>query len=103
MDKTPTNKLRKIRNLCNNFEQNLKFKPMDSAIDSARTRSFIADIMKVLIHEKYEESKVDTPVTGTREYWDEVNRREREATLDRSSVEQRQMNLDALKKIKGDE
>ena len=98
-NKPSTNKLRKIRNLCNEFAQNLKYKPIDSNIDAARVRSFISAIMEVLIHDKFDESKVDRPITGTREYWDEINLKEKMAI--QSSDEQRQMNLDALTKIKG--
>jgi len=101
VNKTPTNKLRKIRNLCNEFKQTIKYKPLDTKIDSARIHALIDDILKVLMHEQFDESKlVGSPTNKTREYWDEVNRLEKRQKELTSLEENRQLGLEALKQIK---
>ena len=96
-NKTPANKLRKIRDLCNEFKQTIKYKPLDTKIDEARIQGLITDILKVLMHEKFDESKfTESPTKNSREYWDEVNKLEKEFP----EVANRQLGLEALKEIK---
>jgi|TARA_R110002051_G_scaffold39557_3_gene83219 hypothetical protein len=98
-NKTPTNKLRKIRDLCNTFKQVIKHKPLDTKIDEARVQGLINDILNVLMHEKFnEEKQIQDPPKG-REYWAKQNaleKRQKEFT----SKENRQLGLTALKQIK---
>ena len=96
-NKTPANKLRKIRDLCNQFKQHIKHKPLDTKIDEARLQGFINDILNVLMHEKYSEVNLIKEAIGTKEHWDEVNRLEKEAA---SPEVYRQQGLTALKEIK---
>ena len=98
VNKTPANKLRKIRDLCNDFKQTIKFKPLDTKIDEARIQGLINDILKVLMHEKFDESKLIKEPVKNKEYWDEINRLEKRQR-DFPPVN-RQLGLEALKEIK---
>tara|TARA_B100001146_G_scaffold219761_1_gene227442 strand:- start:220 stop:558 length:339 start_codon:yes stop_codon:yes gene_type:complete len=98
-NKTPANKLRKIRDICNDFKQTIKYKPLDTKMDEARIQSLINDILKVLMHEKFNEEKLMQSPTKGREYWAKQNALEKRQS-EFASKENRQLGLKALKQIK---
>ena len=92
-----TNKLKKIRDLCLQFDNSLRHKSFKNKIDEARTKSLIHDIQKVLWHEEYS----DKPHYSATPKDDWEKKREEEQARDRlPDDEQKKLNLERVRSLR---